>query len=65
MEIPIPPTMPGWALRPGTTFLASIPWEQRHEIDLSRINWLDFRTLEFGYLSDEDLIALLTEEEGA
>jgi hypothetical protein len=65
MEIPIPSTMPGWALRPGTTFLASIPWEQRHEINLSRINWLDFQPLEFGYLSDEELIALLTEEEGA
>lgn len=65
MEIPIPSTMPGWALRPGAAFSASIPWEQRHETDLSRIKWLDFQPLEFGYLSDEELIALLTEEEGA
>jgi len=62
VEIPIPSTMPGWALRSGTAFSASIPWEQRHETDLSRIRWLDFQPLEFGYLSDEELIALLTEE---
>jgi len=64
-EILIPSTMPGWALRPGAAFLGSIPWEQRHETDVSKIKWLGFRPLEFGYLSDDELTALLTEQESA
>jgi hypothetical protein len=58
-EIPIPLTMPGWALRPGAAFLASIPWEQRHETNLSKIEWLGFRPLEYEDCSDEELVALL------
>ncbi len=65
MEIPIPPTMPGWALRPGATFLVTIPWEQRYETDLSIIRWIDFRPLDYGYLSDEELTKLLTEGRSA
>lgn len=57
VEIPIPPTMPGWALRPGATFRAEIPWEQAGERDLSLINWLDFQPLGYSYLSEEDLIS--------
>ncbi len=65
MEIPIPPTMPGWALRPGATFLVTIPWKQRYETDLSIIRWIDFRPLDYGYLSDEELTKLLTEGRSA
>jgi hypothetical protein len=61
-EIPIPPSMPGWALRPGVAFLAFIPWEQRYEEDLSKIRWLDFQPLDFGYLSDEELVNRLTKK---
>lgn len=62
VEIPIPPSMPGWALHPGTAFTASVPWEQRYEENLSQLDWLGFRPLDFGYLSNEELINSLTEE---
>jgi type I restriction-modification system DNA methylase subunit len=64
-EIPIPSTMPGWALRPGAAFWGFIPWEQRHETDVSKIKWLGFRPLEFGYLSNGELTARFTEQESA
>lgn len=59
-EIPIPSAMPGWALRPGTAFIASVPWEQKNETDLAKIKWFDFSPLEFGYLSEEELVSLLS-----
>jgi len=65
VEIPIPPTMPGWALRPGATFRVSIPWDQRYETDLSRIGRLGFRPLDYGYLADDELVSLLAECESA
>jgi hypothetical protein len=64
IEIPIPSTMPGWALRPHAAFLASIPWEQRHETNLSKVKWLNFWPLDFGYLSDEELFSALEESGG-
>ena len=62
VELPIPDSMPGWALRPGVAFVASMPWEQRYQTNLAEANWLDFHSLEYGHLSEEDLISLLTEQ---
>ncbi|PKM82968.1 MAG: hypothetical protein CVU89_02235 [Firmicutes bacterium HGW-Firmicutes-14] len=52
--IPIPPAMPGWALEQGTVFEAVIPFAQRNEVSLSRVNFLSFRMIDYGYLSDDE-----------
>ena len=62
LNMSIPDSMPGWALRPGTAFVASIPWDHRYRTDLSRVEWLDFRPLEFSHLSEEELLSLLSEQ---
>lgn len=43
VEMDIPPNMPGWALRAGTSFQASIPWAQRYPANVSEITWLRFQ----------------------
>lgn len=58
-EIPIPDRMPGWALRPKSSFLASLPWRQRNEKEIEEIEWLSFEPLDFGYLSEEELLERL------
>ena len=52
--IPIPPAMPGWALEQGTVFEAAIPFEQRNEVSLSSVDFLNFRMIDYGYLSDDE-----------
>ena len=52
--IPIPPTMPGWALEQGTVFEAEIPFTQRNEVSLRNISFLSFRMVDYGYLSDDE-----------
>lgn len=52
--IPIPPTMPGWALEQGTVFEAEIPFTQRNEVSLSKISFLSFRKIDYGYLSEDE-----------
>ncbi len=59
-EMPIPSTLPGWALRPGVSFQAITPWEQRYSSDLSQIDWLDFHPLGYDYLSDTELLSQLS-----
>lgn len=54
-SIPIPPQLPGWGLEPGCTFEAEIPFDQRYEQDLSRIQFLSFRLIDYNYLSDQEL----------
>lgn len=63
VEVPIPGNMPGWALRPGVAFVASLPWEQRYHPNLSEANWLEFRALEYGHLSEEELVSLLSKQQ--
>lgn len=53
--IPIPPTMPGWTLEQGTIFEAEIPFTQRNEVSLSKVNFLSFRMIDYGYLSVDEL----------
>lgn len=55
-EIPVPETMPGWAMRPNVAFEALIPIDQAYETDLRRINWLKFEPLDYGYMSEEELL---------
>lgn len=59
-EMPIPSTLPGWALRPGVSFQVITPWEQRYSSNLSQIDWLDFRPLGYDYLSDAELLSQLS-----
>lgn len=56
--IPIPNTMPGWALEKGIVFEAIIPYSERNQLLLSRIDFLSFRMIDYGYLSDDDLDAI-------
>lgn len=62
VEIPIPDNMPGWALRPGVAFVGTIPWDQRYYTNVAEVEWLDFSPLEYGYLSEEELISLLAQQ---
>lgn len=62
VEVPIPDLMPGWALRPGTGFVATVPWDQRYLTDIAQYEWLDFRPLEYGHLSEEELVSSLSEQ---
>lgn len=57
VEIRIPPVMPGWMLRPSVAFQAHIPYNERSQTDLAAVTWLDFQPLDYGYLSDEELVA--------
>jgi hypothetical protein len=58
-EIPIPQTMPGWLLRPGTGFFGTIAAEQRSENAMVDIRWFGFEPVEYGYLSDDELMTTL------
>lgn len=62
VEIPIPDNMPGWALRPGVAFVGTIPWEQRYLTNVAEVEWLDFSPLEYGHLSEEELVSLLAQQ---
>lgn len=64
IEMQIPHTLPGWALRSGAAFQAITPWEQRYQPNLSEVNWLDFQPLDFGYVTDSELISRLSSSEG-
>jgi len=59
-DLPIPSTMPGWALRPDVAFEATIPWEQRYQKKLTEIIWLSFKPLGYDYLSDEELVSIIS-----
>ncbi len=62
-EVPIPDKMPGWALRPDTSFLAITPWQQRHISNLGEVDWLDFHPLEYGNLTEQELLSILIDQE--
>ena len=58
-SIPIPETMPGWALQPEAAFEAKIPWTSRFAEDLPVHDLTDFQPLEFAYVEPEELVDLL------
>jgi len=60
VTLDIPATMPGWALRSGVTFQAATPWEQRYSSDFSKVSWLDFQPLDYGYFTIDELETYLT-----
>ncbi len=59
LQVPIPATMPGWALREEAAFQVEIPWEKRHSVTLPVASMANFRPLEFSHSMPEELIALL------
>ena len=61
--VPIPETMPGWALRPEAGFEAEIPWSSRHAEELPVSALTNFRPLDFSYAKPEDLEELLENPE--
>src|SRR3989442_10043276 len=63
IEITIPHTMPGWALRPGVAFQAFIPWKQGYPSEFSEVTWLDFKPLDYSYLTEDELISHLAKLE--
>lgn len=58
-RMPIPETMPGWALRPDATFKAEIPWQVRYAEQPLANDLSNFRPLEFSYSDPEELVELL------
>ena len=57
--IPIPESMPGWALRPEAAFEAEIPWSCRYAEDLPVSDLTDFRPLDYSFMEPEELMDLL------
>ncbi len=55
-DAPIPPEMPGWALRPGAMFYADIPWEGRNSDTFPARQTRSYRPLDFTYLPVDELI---------
>ncbi len=57
--IKIPTNMPGWILREGVVFRASIPWEQRYPADYSQVDWQHFEPMDFGYLTEDEMLDVI------
>jgi hypothetical protein len=55
LKIPIPNSIPGWGLECGATFEAEIPFDQRYQNDVTKYTFINFRLLNYGYLSEEEL----------
>jgi len=55
VEIQIPETLPGWALDNAVSFEATIPYEQKDEEDIAKLDFIEFRPLRNAYLSDEQI----------
>lgn len=64
VTVDIPSNMPGWTLRKGVAFRASIPEEQSYPDDYSSLDWLKFEALDFGYLSEDEMLDLLEGQTG-
>jgi hypothetical protein len=64
ITIDIPSNMPGWALREGVAIRANIPEEQSYPDDYSSLNWLKFEALDFGYLTEDEMLDLLEGQTG-
>ena len=62
-SIPIPETMPGWALRSQTPFEAEIPWDLRASNEIAADYLTNFRPLDFSYSEPEKLLDLLDNPE--
>jgi hypothetical protein len=64
IALDIPSNMPGWALREGVAIRANIPEEQSYPDDYSSLNWLKFEALDFGYLTEDEMLDLLEGQTG-
>ena len=53
-EIPIPPKMPGWAIRKDMAFEAEIPFDKVDEPDWNELH--NFRPIRYSYMSEEELL---------
>ncbi|MHB8510223.1 MAG: N-6 DNA methylase [Candidatus Dormibacteria bacterium] len=58
---PLPPRIPGWMLRPGVEFEATIPLAARLSGSLVDSDLADFRVREFGYCDQEELRVILAD----
>ena len=58
-QIPIPESMPGWALRPETAFEAEVPWRREDSDHLAAEDIANVRPLDFSYSEPEKLVELL------
>lgn len=54
IKVVIPRNMPGWALRPNTSFKAEIPFEDRYNPDWAKL--YNFRPMRYSYMSEEELL---------
>jgi hypothetical protein len=58
---PLPAGTPGWMLRPGVEFEATIPLEARLSDSLPDSDLTDFRLREFGYCEQDELRQILAD----
>ncbi|MDE0101201.1 MAG: N-6 DNA methylase [Bryobacterales bacterium] len=58
-QIPIPESLPGWALRPDTAFQAEVPRRAKEINSLFATDISDVRLLDFSFSKPEDLVQLL------
>lgn len=59
--VPIDPQMPGWMLRPEAAFRARIPYACEYNRSLEAVVWGRITPQEYTYLSEEVLVARLTD----
>jgi hypothetical protein len=59
--VPIDPQMPGWMLRPEAAFRARIPYACEYNRSLEAVVWGRIMPQEYTYLSEEALVARLTD----
>ncbi len=59
--VPIDPQMPGWMLRPEAAFRARIPYTCEYNRSLEAVVWERITPQEYTYLSEEVLVARLTD----
>ncbi len=63
ITVSIPEAMPGWALRSDVAFQANIPWRSRSFEAQDVAEMINFRPLEFSYLSTDGLFEILAHPE--
>jgi type I restriction-modification system DNA methylase subunit len=61
ITIPIPVSLPGWALKRNMDFEAKIPFSQRNLKDISKLDFLEFSLLKNQFLDDDSILSDLDE----
>ncbi len=58
--LPITPEIPGWMMRPGTSFVAEVSYDELKQKNWHRLKWRNIKPKNFTYLSEDELIENIT-----